>query len=108
MFNLLGEAKVLSKMDMQTVCHQIRVQPNDIDKTAFNAKNRQFEYLLMPMGLCNAPATFQSLMNQIFYDFVYIFMHVCIDDLLIFRKDEKMHFEYLDTVLSQCNIHATR
>ena len=52
-------------MDLKTGFHQIRVKPEDIEKTAFNTKYGQFEYLVMHMGLCNAPVRFQSLMNQI-------------------------------------------
>ena len=105
MFDLLGEAKVFSKMDLKTGFHQIRVKPSDIEKTAFNTKYGQFEYLVMPMGLCNAPATFQSLMNQIFYDCVDVFMVVYMDDLLIFSKDEKSHLQHLDIVLSRLKDH---
>lgn len=105
MFDLLGEATVFSKMDLKTGFHQIRVKPTDIEKTAFNTKYGQFEYLVMPMGLCNAPATFQSLMNQIFYDCVDVFMVVYMDDLLIFSKDEKSHLEHLDIVLSRLKDH---
>ena len=76
MFDLLGEAKVFSKMDLKTGFHQIRVKTEDIEKTAFNTKYGQFEYLVMPMGLCNAPSTFQSLMSTIFYDWIDVFMIV--------------------------------
>ena len=38
MFDLLGEAKVFSKMDLKTGFHQIRVNPEDVKKTAFNTK----------------------------------------------------------------------
>ena len=59
MFDLLCEANFFSKMYLKTGFHQIRVKPEDIEKTAFNTKYGQFECLVMPMGLCNAPATFQ-------------------------------------------------
>lgn len=52
-------------------------------KTAFCTQFGHFEYLLMPFGLCNAPVTFQQLVNDIFRYFLDIFMIVCLGDILI-------------------------
>ena len=101
MFDRLGGSKYFSKLDLKTGFHQIRVKPEDIEKTAFNTKYGQFEYLVMPMGLCNAPATFQTLMNQIFYDCIDVFLVVYMDDLLVFSKTEEEHFRNLETVLER-------
>lgn len=86
MFNRLGEATVFSKIDMKTGFHQVRVGPEDVEKTAFNTKYGQFEYLLMPMGLCNAPATFETLRNDIFRDCIDDFIVIYLNDLLVFSK----------------------
>lgn len=101
MFDRLGEARLFSKLDLKTGFHQIRVRPEDIEKTAFNTKYGQFEYLVMPMGLCNAPATFQTLMNRIFYDCIDVFMVVYMEDLLVFSKTGKEHLQHLEIVLSR-------
>ncbi len=92
-------------MDLKTEFDQFRVKPEDIEKTAFNTKYGQFEYLVMPMGLCNTPATFQSLMNRIFYDCLDVFMVVYMDDLLIFSKDEKSNLKHLNIFLSRLKDH---
>jgi len=105
MFDRLGKARVFSKMDLKTGFHQIRMSPNDIEKTAFNTKYGQFEYLVMPMGLCNAPATFQSLMNNIFHDCIDDFMVIYMDDILIFSEDEESHSKHLKEVLSRLREH---
>ena len=79
MFDCLGEARLFSKLDLKTGFHQIRVGPENIEKAAFNTKYGQYEYLVLPMGLCNAPATFQILMKRIFADCIHVFLVVYTD-----------------------------
>jgi hypothetical protein len=59
----------------------------------------------MPRGLCNAPATFQTLMNNIFYDFIDDFLVVYVDYLLIFSKNEEDHMRHVDKVLQRLRHH---
>lgn len=105
MFDRLERAKWFSKLDLKTGFHQIRVQPSDVEKTAFKTKHGHFEYVLMPMGLCNAPATFQTLMSKIFYDCIDDFLVVYIDDLLIYSETEDERLRHLEAVLSRLAEH---
>ena len=50
-----------------------------------------FEYVVMPLGLTNAPATFQRLMNLTFQDLLYKSVMVYLDDILVFSKDVDEH-----------------
>lgn len=59
----------------------------------------------MPFGLCNAPATFQRLMNSVLRDGLGRFVSVYLDDILIFSPDMESHKEHLTWVLSQLRAH---
>lgn len=57
------------------------------------------------MGLCNALATFQSLMNRIFYDCIDVILVVYMDDSHIFGKNESLHMKHVELVLFRLKKH---
>lgn len=94
----VGKARVFSKLDLRSGYHQIRVNPEDVPKTAFSTPSGHYEYLVLPFGLCNAPSSFMRLIDTIFagqQDYVVAY----IDDILVFSENAEEHERHLRMVL---------
>jgi hypothetical protein len=76
----------------------IRIAEGDEWKTAFRTRYGLFEYLVMPCGLCNAPGTFQAMINKVLQELLDEGVIVYIDDILIYSEDEATHVELVKNV----------
>lgn len=82
----LQGAKYFTKMDLRWGYNLVRIAEGDEWKTAFKCRYGHFEYLVMPFGLCNAPAVFQHLMNDIFGDMLDHGVVIYLDDIMVYGK----------------------
>ena len=99
LFDQLKGASIFSKIDLQSLYHQLRIKDVDVHKTAFRTHYGHYEFLVMPVGLTNAPAAFIDLMNRVFLPYVDQFVIMFIDDILVYSKDREDHDTHIWVVL---------
>ena len=88
-----------TKFDLRAGYHQVRVNPSDVNKIAFRTYNDHYKYLVMPFGLCNAPSTFQVIMNSIFWPYLWKFILVFFDDILVYSPTWNEHLLHVRQTL---------
>lgn len=104
MDRLVGHS-IFTKMDLRDGFYNILMDPADIPNTAFRTRYGHYEWVVLPMGLCNSPATLQTLMNRVFGDLYDRQTLVYLDDLLVYSKSMDDHQRALRIVLGRCREH---
>jgi hypothetical protein len=77
----------------------------DVEKSTFCTHQGLFEFLVMSFGLTNVPATFQALMNDVLRPFLWWFILVFFDDILIYRLSWLEHLRHVNLVLAKLQEH---
>ena len=88
LFDKVRGATIFSKIYLRKIYQQIRIKYEDINKTTFRTRYGHYEFVVLPFGLTNAPATFMCLMNSVLHKYIDKFALVFIDDILVYSKNE--------------------
>lgn len=81
-------AIVFSKLDLWVGYYQIKMDPKDIEKSTFRTYGGYYEFIVMPIGLHNAPVTFYSIMNKLFQRYLTKFVIV----FFLWQFDIQSHY----------------
>lgn len=103
----LGSAKYFSVFDLASGFHQIGMEKEHAEKTAFSTPYGHYEFKRMPFGLRNAPATFQRLMDAILTGLQGTELFVYLDDIVIYARslaEHKHKFERLAARLREASL----
>ena len=99
LFDQLKGAGVFSKIDLRSGYYQLRVKDVDVPKKTFRTRYGHYEFLVIPFGLTNAPATFMDLMNRVFRPYLDQFVVDFSDDILVYSRYEQKHEQHLKITL---------
>ncbi len=104
-FDRIGRSKWFTTMDLLNGFWQVIIKPEHRYKTAFITSRGLFEFVVMAFGLCNAPATFQRLMDTVIKPEYRDFIETYIDDVITHSKSFEDHINHLDILLSTLQQH---
>ncbi|GBG66601.1 hypothetical protein CBR_g64874 [Chara braunii] len=107
LFDHLAGNRFFTKIDLCSGYNQIHVAAEDQPKTAFRARFGHYEFMVMPFGLDNAPATFQRAMNDIFRDILEQYVLVYLDDILVYNRTLEEQLRHLRDVLDRLRRHGS-
>jgi hypothetical protein len=104
-YDKIGKSKWFTTMDLLSGFWQVIIKPEHRNKTAFITARGLYEFVVMPFGLCNAPATFQRLMDEVVLPEYRDFIETYIDDLMTHSATFEEHLTHLDILYKQLRKH---
>jgi hypothetical protein len=97
----LAGAKWFSTLDLKRGYWQVQVHPDDREKTAVSTGQGLWQFIVMPVGLCNAPVTFERLMETILRGVRYDSCLVYLDDMIVTGRTFQEHLLNLRNVFQR-------
>jgi len=108
MLETLSGSQWFSSLDLASGFWQVELDQTTKEKTAFVTKFGIYEFEVMPFGLCNAPATFQRLMEKVLSNLLWKFVVVYVDDINVGSKSFEEHLDYLKQVFEKFRTHGLK
>ena len=105
-FGSLGNSRYYAKFDLTAAYQRVRMAEGEEKLTAFRTPLGMFESLVMRDGLCNAPATFQHFLNDIFRDLIGNGLWIYIDDILVYADSIDEVTRLVREVLYRLRAHS--
>ena len=96
--DLLAKSKYFSTLDLASGYWPVSMSPESIEKTAFATHSGLYEFAVMPFGLCNAPATFQRLMETVLAGHARDACMLYLDDILVLGATLEEHLQNLSHI----------
>ena len=101
----LKGAKIFSTLDLKLGYWQVLIKKEHKNKTAFRTSSGQlYEFNRLPFGLCNAPATFSRLMDNVLPGLSWEVCLYYLNDIIVFLKDWQEHLHRLQMVFMRWDI----
>ncbi|GFV02365.1 retrovirus-related Pol polyprotein from transposon 297 [Trichonephila clavipes] len=97
----LSGHKWFSTLDLKSGYWQVEIHPEDREKTAFTSGQGLWQFKVMPFGLCNAPATFERLMETMLKGLTFEACLIYLDDVIIGGRTFEEHLQNIRKVLSK-------
>ena len=99
LFDQLPREKYISKIDLRSGYHQLRIKSENIPKMVFRTRYGNYKFLVMSFGLTNAPTTFMNLINRVFQSYIDSFVIIFNCDILVYSKNDGEHMDLLRVVI---------
>jgi hypothetical protein len=100
-YRQVGHSSWFSTVDLESGFWQLLVKPSDRAKTAFITPKGQYQFKRVPFGLCNAPSSFQRMMDHVIEPDLRAFLKAYVDDILAHSDSFEDHLKHVDALLKR-------